>query len=109
MSDFTFPEARFVGAGASSDEVDVLRREFNASDVTVQRSLDGFWASQSVGGLRDSLARCRLDGRFVATSENAQSSESTLEDDSDDSDAETVENDSVPENDESDVTHNDEG
>lgn len=64
MAEFVFPERRFIEAGATQEEVDQLRREFNASDVTVQRDQTQFWASQSARGLLDFIIRLRTDGRF---------------------------------------------
>ena len=53
MSEYTFPEARFVQAGVAQDEVDVMRRSFNASDLSIQRALCEYWQPLSIGALRD--------------------------------------------------------
>lgn|SRR5665213_1680469 len=102
MSDYTFPEDRFVEAGGTPDEVDTLRREFNSSDVTIQRSQSGYWASGSTGRLRDYLATARESGKFSASKTPPRSTESTLERDSGDSSTSFVENDSPPDDDPSD-------
>jgi hypothetical protein len=69
VSEFTFPERRFIEAEATTDEVAQLRQEFNASDVTVQRSLFDYWASGPTGLLRDYLKRLRDEGRFAIDAE----------------------------------------
>lgn len=77
MAEFVFPEKRFVEAGGSSHEVAQMRREFSASDLTIQRAQAEFWLPLSVNGLRDYLTRRREDGYFTSTPE---SSESALDD-----------------------------
>lgn len=64
MAEFEFPEKRFKSAKATTEELDVLRQEFNASDLTIQRSLHEFWKGQPASGLRDYLTRERSNGRF---------------------------------------------
>jgi hypothetical protein len=64
VTDYAFPEQRFKEAGATASERDQLRREFNMSDVVVQRSLNDHWAPLSKNGLRDYLQLLRDNGHF---------------------------------------------
>jgi hypothetical protein len=65
MSDYTFPEKRFVDIGATIDEVTQLRREFNNSDTSIQRSLSEFWSPIPDTQLSDYLDNLRTSGHFV--------------------------------------------
>lgn len=118
MAEFIFPESRFALAGATSDEIDELRREFNANDLTLQRAQSEYWASQSTGGLTDFLIRLRTANRFGThvpsddaspeQSERAlRRAESAAEREAVQNDAESVSDVSESNSDESDAEHDD--
>ena len=67
MSDLTFPSQRLSAAGATSAEVAQLQREFDSSDLNVQKGIDEFYRGQSEGGLRDQLSQLRERGHFKGT------------------------------------------
>ena len=77
MTEFIFPERRFSEAGVSLETIDAMRQEFSSSDVTVQRALTEFWATQSSGGMSDYANRWQA-GRDATP----EAIESTLESDS---------------------------
>jgi hypothetical protein len=47
-----FPEDRLEEAGATPEELDKIRSEYNLSDVTIQRSLEDHWKGLSNSDLR---------------------------------------------------------
>lgn len=66
MSERDFPTARLVKAGASRDEIAVIRSEFERSDVAMQRLMLDNFASIAIGDLRDDLDERRENGDFDA-------------------------------------------
>lgn len=66
-----FPTKRLRAAGASADEIAVIRSEFERSDVSMQRSLVDHFGSVATGDLRDYLAQKRANGDFGEDAERA--------------------------------------
>ena len=90
MSEFTFPEQRFLQAGVPESDVEQMRREFNSFDLTLQRAVVEHLQSLSVGALRDYVQTMRDAGRIKSEPE---ASESVPHVDSDDADVEDDEDD----------------
>jgi hypothetical protein len=72
MSEYTFPEQRFVQAGIPQSDVDQMRRSFNTSDLTIQRALVEFWQPISVGALLD-YVQTQRDAGLIVASESSES------------------------------------
>ena len=84
MAEFNFPELRFIQAGVPLIQVDKMRREFAASDLTIQRSLCEFWSDKSQGALRDYATRYATVGEAEAPSESPESALDSPESDAND-------------------------
>lgn len=52
----TFPAARFAKAGATSEQVELLRAAFDANGAQTQKWLSDSWASLSTNGLAGVIA-----------------------------------------------------
>jgi hypothetical protein len=76
MTEYAFPERRFVEAGVPTTLVDKMRREFTASDLTIKRALCDFWNPLSASALRD-YAMTYTGETFDAPAEVDVASEST--------------------------------
>lgn len=63
MSDF--PAARFREAGATADEIALLAREWDRSDVVVQSSMAGWFKSVATGDIGDYIETLREGGHFA--------------------------------------------
>lgn len=66
-----FPKQRFLDAGASASEVEILSDGFDRSDFAVQRSMIDHFKSISRGDLIDYITDLRASGRFENVSSDA--------------------------------------
>ncbi len=60
-----FPVKRFTTAGATKDEREQLKREFERSDLSIQQGMVEHFKAQSTSGLRDYLDNLREMGHFT--------------------------------------------
>ena len=66
-----FPKQRFLDAGASASEVEILSDGFDRSDLAVQRSMVDHFKSISRGDLIDYISDLRASGRFEDVTSDA--------------------------------------
>jgi hypothetical protein len=75
MESPTFPEARFVAAGATPDELAAMQRLFSTSDVGLQNSLVAQWAELSASGLIEYIETMRADNFFATIASDVQNAD----------------------------------